>query len=578
MNYKKLTWKDLQPDILRYRSVFSKIRENSVNPIEKIQPRLINGLAHIHHQKQGFPVLLICGKEDIDYLKIISQISKNFILPASEELFGGDYQVINDTIILKPASDVQHPFTSVGEVCFADWIEKHLLFGYACVYKNRIHLEPGLIHKANGGTLILSLKSILLQPEIWLYLKKFIKQGYSELFSQDKRRPLPISIPVMPLKLNLVLCGDIEALYDLQKIDSELYDIAIYTEFEKYIKIFSEDDMLSWCRWVVYLAEQKFLPIPKENFWPVLIKEGIRISQDKEKLPLCPVWLVRQIRESVLIMDKSLNDEALYNALQVRLWRENHFQETVIDDFYLKQNILETQGEVVGQINGLSVIDDPTHPRIIGYPCRITCVVYPGHNEFIDVEGNAKLGSSIYIKSMMIIQSYLMSEFDIQVPFVASLVFEQSYDEINGDSASLAILCALISSLSKYPINQQIAVTGSIDQLGKIQPVGALNEKIESFFEICYRRGLTGKQGVIIPYQNERNLGLNAKLIKAVQDNEFHIWTVQNVNEAVYLLTGKFWKNKEDKDNCLYYSIQKRIDQQSTQSNSSIFRWFKWFK
>ncbi|PPI88095.1 Lon protease [Candidatus Pantoea edessiphila] len=576
MNYKRLTWTDLQPDILEYKSIFSKIKENYIDPIEKLQPRLINGLAHLYHQKQGFPILLVCIKENRDYLEIIAQIAKNIILPSSS-LFGGDYQIINDTIILKPPSDIKHRFTSQGEVCFADWINKELLFGYACIYKNRIHLEPGLIHEANGGTLILSLKSILLNPEIWFYLKRFIEQGYIELFSYNKTSPLPISIPPLPLKLNLVLCGDIDSLYDFQMIDPESYKTAIYTAFEDDIKISNEEDLLAWCRWTVYLAEKYSLPIPEENFWPELIKEGIRFSNDKENLPLCPRWLMRQIRESVSIMGDSLNGKALCDALQVRLWRENQLKENINNDILSKQNLIKIEGKIIGQINVLSTIEYPGHPRLIGFPFRITCVVYPGNNELIDIEGNSKLGGNIYIKSIMIIQSYLMSELKMQLPFVASLGFEQSYSEIDGDSSSLAGLCALISALSRIPINQQIAVTGSIDQFGNIQPVGALNEKIESFFDICNILGLTGKQGVIIPTQNIRHLSLNENVLKAVKNNDFHIWTVNNVSEAIYLLTGKSWKNQEKKEDCLVDIIQQRIQRQNVVPRSAFYNIFRWF-
>ncbi|WP_241971804.1 AAA family ATPase [Candidatus Pantoea edessiphila] len=574
MNHKQLTWKDLQPDILQYKSVFSKIREHAVDPIERVQPRLINGIAHLCHQKQGVPILLVCSSENYDYLKLIAQIAQNIIVPSSS-LFGGNYQITNDTVILKPPSDTQHSFTSQGKVYFTDWIEKNLLFGYSCIYKNKIHLEPGLIHQANGGTLVLSLKSILLQPKIWFYLKKSIEQGYIELPPQNKKLPLPILIPPIPLKLNLILCGDLESLQNFQIIDSESYKMAIYTEFEEEITILNEDDMLNWCRWTIYLAEKHKLPIPEETFWPELIKEGVRFTNDKEILPLCPRWLIRHIRESVLIMDKLLDGQALHNVLKVRLWRENYLKETIMNN--LRQNLTATEGEVIGQINGLSVIDYPGHPRIIGVPSRITCVVYPGNNELVDIEGDAKLGGNIYVKSMMIIQSYLMAQLKIQLPFVASLVLEQSYSEIDGDSASLAGICVLISALSEYPINQQIAVTGSIDQLGNVQPVGSINEKIESFFDVCCMHNLTGKQGVIIPIQNTSHLSLNQEVVKSVKQNNFHIWTVTNINEAVYLLTGKFWKNKEDQENCLLHTIQKRISNYNTTPDSSQFSWLKWF-
>ncbi|MEG2042983.1 MAG: S16 family serine protease, partial [Hafnia sp.] len=175
------------------------------------------------------------------------------------------------------------------------------------------------------------------------------------------------------------------------------------------------------------------------------------------------------------------------------------------------------------------------HPLMFGEPSRITCAVHLGDGEFTDVERKAELGGNLHAKGMMIMQAFLISELDLeqQLPFSASIVFEQSYGEVDGDSASLAELCALISALSLAPINQQIAVTGSVDQFGHVQPIGGVNEKIEGFFEACQRRGLTGTQGVIIPATNVRHLCLNAEVIEAVKAGTFHLWAVENAEDAL---------------------------------------------
>jgi Lon-like ATP-dependent protease len=226
------------------------------------------------------------------------------------------------------------------------------------------------------------------------------------------------------------------------------------------------------------------------------------------------------------------------------------------------------------------VIEFPGHPRPWGEPSRITCVVHPGDGEFTDVERKAELGGNIHAKGMMIMQAYLIAELELdqQLPFSASVVFEQSYSEVDGDSASLAELCALISALANQPVNQQIAVTGSVDQFGNVQPVGGLNEKIEGFFEICCQRSLTGQQGVIIPACNVRHLSLSPAVIEAVEQGQFSIWAIEQADEALSLLTGVEWR--KDEGTCLLRTIQDRItqlNQQEAQHRPWPLRWLNWF-
>lgn len=244
--------------------------------------------------------------------------------------------------------------------------------------------------------------------------------------------------------------------------------------------------------------------------------------------------------------------------LQQREWREGFLAERMQDEILQEQILIETEGERIGQINALSVIEFPGHPRAFGEPSRISCVVHIGDGEFTDIERKAELGGNIHAKGMMIMQAFLMSELQLeqQIPFSASLTFEQSYSEVDGDSASMAELCALISALADVPVNQSIAITGSVDQFGRAQPVGGLNEKIEGFFAICQQRELTGKQGVIIPTANVRHLSLHSELVKAVEEGKFTIWAVDDVTDALPLLLNLVWDGEGQ--TTLMQTIQER--------------------
>ncbi|QGY28667.1 Lon protease [Pantoea cypripedii] len=578
MTSSQLTWQALQPDSTRYQSIFSNVSLEDSDSLAAVQPRLLNALAHLHHQQQGLPLLLLRSQENNDYLAWIANAAQRF-QPETETLSGGDYLVMGDNVSLLPPTDSSRPFTSQGGVHYAEWIEFEQLFGCVRQYKDRVQLEPGLLHRANGGTLILSVTTLLAQPLMWLRLKKSVESGRFDWYSQDERQPLPVAIPPLPLQLRLILCGERDALADFQALDTEAHEMALYSEFEENLQVVDEDDMTAWCQWTLTLAGLAGLPDPEEDFWPLLINEAVRNTGDQDTLPLCPRWLRRQMQEAALHGDV-LNAEALKDALEARQWRESFLADRMRDEILLNQIMIETEGEVVGQINGLSVIEFPGHPRPWGEPSRITCVVHPGDGEFTDVERKAELGGNIHAKGMMIMQAYLIAELELEqpLPFSASLVFEQSYSEVDGDSASLAELCALISALANQPLNQQIAVTGSVDQFGNVQPVGGLNEKIEGFFSICHERGLTGQQGVILPASNIRHLSLNATVVEAVEQGQFHIWAIERVDEALPLLTGVVWQSESG--DSLLSTIQERIaqlNQQETRQRPWPFRWLNWF-
>ncbi|WP_048606618.1 S16 family serine protease, partial [Providencia rettgeri] len=258
----------------------------------------------------------------------------------------------------------------------------------------------------------------------------------------------------------------------------------------------------------------------------------------------------------------------------------NFLMERTQDDILQEQIFVKTEGEVIGQVNGLSVLQYPGHPEAIGEPSRITCVAHLGDGEFTDVERKAELGGNIHAKGMMIMQAYLNYELKLEQPqpFSASIVFEQSYGEVDGDSASLAELCALISALSLQPIDQQIAITGAVDQFGYVQPIGGVNEKIEGFFDICAKRGLTGEQGVIIPMANIRHLCTKAEVVSAVQEGQFHIWPVEHVAQAITLLTKQpyFEQQAEEENVHLLALIQERINQANAPDKARLPWFLKW--
>ena len=256
-------------------------------------------------------------------------------------------------------------------------------------------------------------------------------------------------------------------------------------------------------------------------------------------------------------------------------------KEQTYADILNEQVYVETQGEIVGQINGLSVIEYPGTPVCFGEPSRISCIVQFGEGEVIDVERKNELAGNIHGKGMMIAQACLSNILDLpsQLPFSASLVFEQSYGEIDGDSASLAIFCVLASALADLPLPQNIAITGSIDQFGLVHSVGGVNDKIEGFFTICQRRGLTGKQGVIIPMTTIQQLSLSDEVKSAVKNGEFFIYPVEDIYQACELLFNRdlLDENKDytEKTEPLSRLIQRRIEGRADSERKSFWNFFR---
>ena len=563
MTINKLAWRDLTPDTESYQTVFAlpDFASEDDTLLSGTQDRLLYAFEQLLRPLSVSPFMLVKAPEETEYLHLLTATAQA-LYPTSEQLTGVHYQVDRQHITLQPAQSLQDNFASTGPVMCADWVEAEQLFGCVRQFNGEVTLHPGLVHQANGGVLIVSLRTLLAQPLLWMRLKMIVALQRFDWVAFDESRPLPVSVPSMPLSLKVILIGERDSLADFQEMEPEIAANAIYSEFEDNFQVADAEDMQQWCGWVHQVAGYYQLPMPDADTWPFFIREAVRYTGDRDTLPLCPLWIARQLREAAAFTgETTFNAEQLQTMLSQREWREGFLAERIQDEILLEQVLIETEGGQVGQINALSVIEFPGHPRAFGEPSRISCVVHVGDGEFTDIERKADLGGNIHAKGMMIMQAFLMTELELdqQIPFSASLTFEQSYSEVDGDSASLAELCALISALANAPINQSLAITGSVDQFGRVQPVGGLNEKIEGFFTICQQRGLTGHQGVIIPAANVRHLSLAQSVLDAVEAEQFFIWAIDDVTDALPLLTQIPWD--DEGQTSLLQTIQERIAQ-----------------
>lgn len=583
MTITKLEWNDLIPETESHQDLFSQaeLSEDSALFLGDTQPRLQYALEQFLHPSSDSHFMLVKAPEEAEYLGVLAQALQD-LLPETSGVVGGDYQVSGSTVTFEPAKDALARFAGKQQAVIADWIEAEQLFGCVRQFNNEITLQPGLVHEVNGGILVISLRTLMAQPLLWMRLKTMITRGRFDWVSFDESRPLPVSVPSMPLELKVILVGERDSLADFQEMEPEVAAQSIYSEYEENLQIADAETLALWSQWVLLIAQNAELPSPAADAWPVLIREAVRYTGDQETLPLCFLWLTRQLREVAAFADSErFTAEQFTTMLTQREWREGYLAERMQDEILLEQILIETEGERVGQINALSVIEFPGHPRAFGEPSRISCVVHIGDGEFNDIERKAELGGNIHAKGMMIMQAFLMSELDLeqQIPFSASLTFEQSYSEVDGDSASMAELCALISALADVPVTQSIAITGSVDQFGRSQPVGGLNEKIEGFFTVCQSRGLDGKQGVIIPVSNVRHLCLRQDILEAVQAGQFSVWAIEDVMDALPLLTQLVWD--EEGQTTLKQTILERIALATQQDARHRYpwplRWLGWF-
>lgn len=404
-----------------------------------------------------------------------------------------------------------------------------------------MHIRPGLFHKANGGYLILHMQRILENPSSWLAIKQLLKTGYIYMRdSEDMGLALANSMKPQPVKaeIKVILMGN-RSIYEVLAANDE--------DFKKMfkIKVIYEDEIKNTKDNVEAIASKIAKRCKVENLPDVtvggllkLVEYGIRKVGNTKKLPANMEEFIDVVREASIYNPKLIDEEAIEKTI---CHRKSFYQklEREIDDHIVEETMLiQTSGEKIGQVNGLAVytIDD----YAFGRPVKITVTTYKGKQGIVDIEKAADLSGAIHTKGIHIITGFLGYEFAQKIPLSLScnICFEQSYGQIDGDSASSAELYGILSSLGEVPIKQNIATTGSVNQFGEIQPIGGVNEKIEGFFRVCHMKGLKGNEGVIIPYQNKQDLMLSEEVIEAVKNSQFHIYIIKNIWEGIEIITG----------------------------------------
>ena len=407
-------------------------------------------------------------------------------------------------------------------------------------------IKPGALHAANGGYLILQARDVLSNPASWEALKRALKtqeiriEAMGEqyrMFPVRTMRPEPI-----PLDVKVILIGTPLLFHLLHEVDEDFRKLfKIKADFD--VEMTRNDEtMRQYAMFVGSVCRREGLKHFDRGAVARVIEHSSRLAGDQTKVTTRFNEVVEIIYEAAAWAERDGADlvraEHVEKAIEERVFRNNRIEEKIQELIARGTILVDTEGAVVGQINGLSVMQVDDHE--FGRPSRITARTFMGDKGVVNIEREVELSGQIHDKGVLTLIGYLGAKYAQQRPLTlsASLTFEQLYEEVDGDSASSAELYALLSSLADVPIRQDLAVTGSVDQFGRIQPIGGVNEKIEGFYRTCKARGLTGTQGVIIPRQNVDNLMLHPEVVEAVRQGRFHIYAVSTIDEGLELLTG----------------------------------------
>lgn len=407
-------------------------------------------------------------------------------------------------------------------------------------------IRPGALHQANGGYLVLDVHKLLLQPYAWDALKRCLHSSQIRIESLGQMLSLVSTVSLepqpIPLNVKVILLGERLLYYLLSAYDSELSDLfKVAADFEEYLDRGDDKDLL-YARMIARMArEEKLLPVDAGGVGR-LIEQSSRLAGDSKKLFVHRRTLGDLLREADFCARErkagTITAESVQQAIDAQIRRSDRIRDRSQEQILQGTVLIDTQGEKVGQVNGLSVVD--LGHFAFGHPSRITARVRMGKGEVIDIEREVELSGPIHSKGVLILSGFLAGRYAVDQPLSlsATLVFEQSYAAVEGDSASSVELYALLSALSGIPIKQSLAVTGSVNQQGQIQAIGGVNEKIEGFFDLCNARGLSGVQGVIIPASNVRHLMLRRDVVDAVRAGKFQIYAAETIDQGIEILTG----------------------------------------
>jgi len=413
------------------------------------------------------------------------------------------------------------------------------------VVTNFTRIKSGSLLRAHGGYLIFSLEDAVTEPAVWKVLRRTLRSRRIEmetyepfaLFSASGLRPEPVEI-----NTKVIVVGSPFLYHLLYTWDEEFREIfKVRADFREVMEM-EENHRAAYAQWVTKLCKEEGLPPFDREAVERLLEFGARQAGDREKISASHAEVCDLVREADYWARKEdaqlVLGRHVQQALENRIFRSNRIEGEIRELIANGTILIDIAGRKVGQVNGLSVLDIGGYT--FGRPTRVTASVAMGQAGIINIERESRLSGSIHDKGVLILSGYLRNRYGQDKPLAisASLCFEQSYSGVEGDSASSAELYALLSRISDIPLRQDIAVTGAVNQWGEIQAIGGINEKIEGFFDVCRVMGLTGRQGVMIPAANLRNLILRSDVVEAVAQKKFHIYPVRTVDEGLEILTG----------------------------------------
>lgn len=408
-------------------------------------------------------------------------------------------------------------------------------------------IKPGALHRANGGFLLLDARQVLAEPLAWDALKRCLRTGEITIYSPGERLSLVSTVSLepdpVPLNLRVVLIGERLHYYLLAALDPDFPQLfKLQADFNDHLRFEPDTGLDGYARLVADLARRAGTRGLDRGAMQRLLQECVRLAGDAERLSLNTGQISDILREAEFEAERSgggqIGADEIEAAVSGREHRAGRLRDLSQEAIGHGTVLIATDGARIGQINALSV--QQIGGTMFGRPSRLSARVRPGTGKLLDIEREADLGGPTHSKGVLILQGYLAATYATRAPMSlwASLVFEQSYGGVDGDSASAAELIALLSALAEVPVDQSLAITGSVNQFGDIQAIGGVNEKIEGFFDICAERGLTGQQGVLIPAANTRNLALRKRVVEAVQAGTFRILPMVTIGDGIEALTG----------------------------------------
>lgn len=530
------------------RTSYEQLRQLNLETVKEALDPLMAGLFEKYKDDQVISDYLAAMRSDLDKT-IIDQMADDKVSENRDEI--GRRQLYEELYL--PNIAVTHKPDGGMPVVYDPHPTYRNLFGQVeyssdqgmLITSYRL-IRCGSLHAANGGYLILDAEKLLTDHYLWEALKRALKSKTLKIehpyADMGLMNTTTLSPQDLPLQVKVVLIGSREIYYLLQDADPDFQEMfRVLVDFDDTLKR-SKEAELAFSRLMKDRVDKESYANVTRGAVAALIEYSSRLAEHQREMAAKIGDVFELLGEADFVRQMAKDDEItaehIHRALKAKRHRTGRVSEKIIEEILEGTVLLESDGYAVGKINGLTVMQ--IGDSSFGAPARISTTVHPGGKGIVDIERESNLGQNIHSKGVLILSGYLGNKYAQRFPLEisASIAMEQSYGYVDGDSASTAELCCLLSALIQVPLRQDLAITGSLNQYGEVQAIGGVNEKIEGFFSVCKARGLTGTQGVIIPKSNASNLMLDDDIIDAVKEGKFHIYAISTADEALHLLTG----------------------------------------